>query len=242
MYTSQTLQVKWGNSVSRKFNCLNGVKQGGVLSPILFCIYMDELLNKLNNCGVGCFIGNRLVGALCYADDLTLICPSRRAKSLLLNICEDFAVEYYVKFNSTKRYLDTYNVQYDVALKLNNCDIKHVESALHLGHYIGDQHNKKNVNMGIRNINCAMNTMLSRFGYCSSEVKSLLFTSYCTSFCGCPRKCVRRVWGLPYRTHSRYTYVLQNVYPLDVQLKYRFARFMFNANHNNNPIIVSCIV
>ena len=58
---------------------------------------MDE---SLNNCGFGCYIANRFVGALCYADDLTLICPSRRAISLLLNICEEFAVEYHVKFNS----------------------------------------------------------------------------------------------------------------------------------------------
>ena len=54
--------------------------------------------------------------------------------------------EYHVKFNSTKSYLTTYDFQYDVglhvALKLNSCDIKHVESALHLGHYIGDQYNK----------------------------------------------------------------------------------------------------
>jgi hypothetical protein len=52
MYTTQKLRVKWGDTVSLDFNCLNGVKQGGVLSPILFCIYMDELLSRLNNCGV----------------------------------------------------------------------------------------------------------------------------------------------------------------------------------------------
>ena len=34
----------------------NGVKQGGVMSPILFIIYMDELLIKLIVSGVGCYI------------------------------------------------------------------------------------------------------------------------------------------------------------------------------------------
>ena len=48
------------------------------------------------------------------------------------------------------------------------------------------------------------------------------------------------MWGLHYRIHSRYTYVLQHVYPVHVQLNYRFARSLFNAVHNNNPIIVSC--
>ena len=37
MYTRQSLRVKWGNTVSSEFTVSNGVKQGGVLSPILVC-------------------------------------------------------------------------------------------------------------------------------------------------------------------------------------------------------------
>ncbi len=36
MYTNQQLQVKCGNVISHRFEAINGVKQGGVLSPILF--------------------------------------------------------------------------------------------------------------------------------------------------------------------------------------------------------------
>ena len=32
----------------------NGVRQGSVLSPLLFAVYTDGLLAKLNDCGVGC--------------------------------------------------------------------------------------------------------------------------------------------------------------------------------------------
>ncbi len=39
MYTTQSLQVRWGNYTIAKFRVKNGVKQGGVLSPILFCLY-----------------------------------------------------------------------------------------------------------------------------------------------------------------------------------------------------------
>jgi hypothetical protein len=52
---------------------------GGILSPILFCIYIDELLVKLQAANVGCFVGNICVGALAYADDLTLLAPSTSA-------------------------------------------------------------------------------------------------------------------------------------------------------------------
>jgi hypothetical protein len=42
----------------------NGVEQGGVLSPVLFCMYVDGLLMALTNAGVGCFLGDNFVSAL----------------------------------------------------------------------------------------------------------------------------------------------------------------------------------
>ena len=42
-YTSQTMYVHWNNTMSTGFNVSNGVRQGGILSPYLFCIYVDEL-------------------------------------------------------------------------------------------------------------------------------------------------------------------------------------------------------
>ena len=44
LYTMQSLNVKWGNCFSDTFTVSNGVKQGGVISPILFGVYIDQLL------------------------------------------------------------------------------------------------------------------------------------------------------------------------------------------------------
>ena len=43
MYSQQTMTVQWGNVTSNAFKTSNGVKQGGVLSPILFTLYIDLL-------------------------------------------------------------------------------------------------------------------------------------------------------------------------------------------------------
>ena len=55
-YTSQIMYVRWNNTMSTGFNVSNGVRQGGILFPYLFCIYVDELSKMLNNVHVGCFV------------------------------------------------------------------------------------------------------------------------------------------------------------------------------------------
>ena len=43
---------------SEKYGIANGVKRGGVLSPILFSIYMDNLIKRLKDSNIGSKIGN----------------------------------------------------------------------------------------------------------------------------------------------------------------------------------------
>ena len=35
--------IKWGQSTSSFFTVSNGVRQGGILSPRLFAVYVDDL-------------------------------------------------------------------------------------------------------------------------------------------------------------------------------------------------------
>ena len=58
------------------FNVSNGVKQGGVISPILFCCYIDQLFSQLlEHSGLGCHGGVSCAGAFGYADDIALVAP-----------------------------------------------------------------------------------------------------------------------------------------------------------------------
>ena len=59
----------WNSCYTEYFYMSNGVKQGSVLSAILFTIYIDRLLILLRDSGVGCKIDNCYTGAISYADD-----------------------------------------------------------------------------------------------------------------------------------------------------------------------------
>ena len=69
-YSEQLVCVKWGEETSEYFKCTNGVRQGGILSPLLFNVYFDHVTSKLNDIHVGCLLGSRILNHLLYADDL----------------------------------------------------------------------------------------------------------------------------------------------------------------------------
>ena len=81
---------------------LNGVKQGGVFSSVLFCVYLDGLLCRLTESKIGCFIGNVFVDALAYADDIAFLASTTRAMRLMLGMCDYFGQEYAIVFNAKK--------------------------------------------------------------------------------------------------------------------------------------------
>ena len=47
-------QVRWDMCISEPFFVANGVRQGSILSPSLFAVYLDDLLSELSYSGVGC--------------------------------------------------------------------------------------------------------------------------------------------------------------------------------------------
>ena len=100
-YSRQRIFVRWGDTCSVSFCVTNGVKQGGIISPGPFNLYMDDLKLTLNCSGIGGYIGTTLINYLCYADDLCLISLSSSSMQQLLNICKEYASEalstnYYI--------------------------------------------------------------------------------------------------------------------------------------------------
>ena len=136
-YLNQRICAAWGACKSDFFQATNGVKQGSIISPILFTVYVDELIARLQASGLGCNIGRSYIGVLGYADDLTLLSPSVNALSKMAGICEEYAKEYDIVFNCK----NTVGIQFgnrcnNCVIKLNGNEIKRQRSVKHLGNII----------------------------------------------------------------------------------------------------------
>jgi len=101
-YCKHTCCVQWGNLYSPFVTVSNGVRQGGIMSPVLFNSYMDDLSVCLNNSKIGCSMNGVISNHIMYADDICIIAPSPSARHKLLGMCVNFAQSNFVKFKESK--------------------------------------------------------------------------------------------------------------------------------------------
>ena len=141
MYRKQKANVCWNGKLSGMFDIHNGVKQGGVLSARLFCVYIDDLFKILRKKKSGCWVNGHFAGILGYADDLLLLAPSRDALQEMIGCCERHTTDLNITF-STNDILKKCKTKCMSVLK-NDREIKNitlggkqlpwVKSAKHLG-------------------------------------------------------------------------------------------------------------
>ena len=222
MYVNQSIRVKFNDTHSDYFNVLNGVKQGGVISPTLFTCYIDDMLSKLKSSGLGCHVGSEYVGCISYADDLVLLSPTITSLKDMVRICEDYAIDYNIKFNGSKCNL----LVFDKKKPMSNCDINinvagdnvsQVSNLKYLGHVLINNRADPHVEYIKKDFICKTNCFLGDMSCISTDIKLDLFQCYCMSLYGsniCDfenmstlytewRKAVRRVLKVPYMTHSK---------------------------------------
>ena len=160
-----------------------------MLSPLLFLVYIDELLLALKKSCHGCYIGNIYCGALGYADDVVLLAPTCSTLTQMLNVCEQFADRYNVLFNPAKSKLICLKSQSNIT----NCTrcfnfmggrIEAVNSDLHLGNIVGSVSHDEIMNNAINDFVVKFNMVYTHFAKAPFYVKYKLFKTYCMPLYG----------------------------------------------------------
>ena len=102
IYKNVENKVLFGDFESDWFDQEFGVKQGCTLSPTLFSVLMNDLVQMLNNSNIGVEISSKIINCLLFADDVVLFANSPDELQELLRISYEFANKWNLRFNPKK--------------------------------------------------------------------------------------------------------------------------------------------
>ena len=259
IYSVSSAIVSWNNVKSNSFEINNGVKQGAIISPPLFGLYINPLLMKLQQCKQGCYMGNICANAFTYADDIVILAPTCTALNSLIKICENYAKEYKVCFNPDKCTLLIYaNDDFyfnNVNILIGGVRVKNVKSESHLGHIFRSSYNIIDIQSIIKDIKVRTNVILSQFRCLNWQAKVKLFLSQCSALYGCPlwnlddpniellctawKVCCRKILGIMPDSRSMILHQVMSTLPIKDMIMNRQISFVLSGINHENQMIAS---
>ena len=181
-YNGLQCRVKWGNHFSDWFSISAGVRQGGVLSPDFYSIYVDDLILKLKASHKGCYFANLFAAALFYADDMAILAPSVKGLQSLLLICEEYCLQWDIGLNPKKSKCLYFGKKTEITYKplLNGKEVTWADEWVYLG--VPLKSGKRfscSVNDKIRKFYRCVNAILRIDGFSNEMIMLQLVETHC---------------------------------------------------------------
>lgn len=79
-----------------------GVRQGDPLSPLLFNLVMDEIIENIKDTGLGVLVGGQRISTIAYADDVVLLAETPMAMQRMVIVAKKSMLRRGMGLNSTK--------------------------------------------------------------------------------------------------------------------------------------------
>ena len=252
IYVNQFANVSWDGSFSSIFSLTNGVRQGAVLSAILYCFYVNDLFKILRRNGTGCWVNSHYFGILGYSDDSFLLAPSLDSLQEMLDICEVYAESHNLKFSTdpnpskckTKCLAFLQRDRPLSQVKLCGNPLPWVTHGLHLGNTIENRINGMKMDIKAKRANYIdkNNDLIQEFSYTHPRTKNKMNMIYNNHFTGSPlwdlftrevdmmcntwNKSIRIMFDVPLQTHRYFLEELSETRHLKLTLIRRFLGFI----------------
>ena len=242
-YIHQECVVSWGGVQSTAFTIGNGVRQGAVLSPTLFNIYIDSLFHELSQSGFGCKIQNQYFGCIGYADDIALVAPSREALQMMINISKSFFDRHGIKISTnpdvkkTKTKVLVFGKQNNLAsLLLGDKPLPSVKQWKHLGHTIHiDESPAHDMMLRVNELVGKLQSLRQEFPGQDPRVMMKLIQTYLLSLYG------SQLWDIYSTEANKLSTVWHQIIKWEFKLPYATHRYLIHdvakCNHIKLRII-----
>ncbi len=137
MYDKTECAVKINNQCTNFFKCSKGVRQGCPLSPTLFNLYINDLVDELSKTNpTPLDLGHEPISCLVYADDLIILSSSHDGLQQCLNSLSNYCDQWKLQVNNDKSKCMTFyknNTKYKQNFNINNSPLENVTEFTYLG-------------------------------------------------------------------------------------------------------------
>ena len=240
------------------------MKQGAIISALLYCVYTNGLFDELRRMTVGCCIGRDFVGALGYADDLFLLSPSLDGLQDMLKVCEQYAKKHNLAFSTnensnkskTKCMAFLHKERELRKLKLCGNDLPWVQKGKHLGVKIENKKNQILKGDIMEKRACYIqrnNELMQEFWFTHSSTKAFINRVYNSHFYGSVlwnlfekeadmlyntwSVSVRKMFGLDRCTHRYLIEPISDMQHIKMSLMQRFVGFTRKLSSSRKDIL-----
>jgi Reverse transcriptase (RNA-dependent DNA polymerase) len=128
LYKDQRVIVKIGNKKSKEIELGRGVRQGCCLSPILFNIYLEEMVREIEMNMKGVKIGGRKVSCVRFADDMAVLAEDPKNLEISIKMLEEACKAYGMKVNAKKTKVMSVRSEEDIVLHIGDVRVEQVSS------------------------------------------------------------------------------------------------------------------
>lgn len=240
---------------SEWFPVRQGTRQGGKSSPLLFLLYINGLIQELENSKLGFCIYNFNICSPTVADDMILFSMSKYGLDQMLQICYEYSLKWRFEYNAKKCSVVVYNEtkhefdQSDRSWKLGDQTITEDIQYTHLGIICnkycslndnihsasiklrGTLLNISNSGVGSGNLNIFSLTKLYRTVVLPTSLYGCELWSYLTSanileIERAHRFCIKYIQRLPLFTNNQASLSCLGLVPIETEINYKKLQFL----------------
>jgi hypothetical protein len=102
LYDNVQCAIRINGVLSSWFSVNNGVKQGCLLSPTLFAVYVNDLAKMINELNCGIVMGDSEISILLFADDIAFVSDSEIGMQQMLNCLHQWCMKWRLVLNMDK--------------------------------------------------------------------------------------------------------------------------------------------